>query len=306
MFKRAKPTHSQKQLGIEIEENQLVASLVEKSGEGIHVNNTAIISLPALDKNSLIEAFQKIVVQLDCRKVSCIVGISYKKVILKEQMIDATLSDQEIHAHLTQQASTLFGYASDDLYFDFSHSPYSLLKAGREKSIARLNIVATHRATLNPIIEASHYSNLHLIAIDVDVFGLARALKYFNKEYHPESIAGIFVLKSWGLLLCVSLNGEVHYTKSEVFSGELGIPHSSSTTTDSIQQIFASMLRMLQFYKSSSQQELFQQLFLLGMEDSIKPLVSLLADKIQYSTHLIKSPAFCASGLASWGLNDGD
>lgn len=299
------------QLGLEICENQVRATLIHFRKSQPFFSEFFIADVQPNHQKSLVSALEKLNQSIHSKKIDTIIGLSMNDVVTKELSIDASLTDSDIEHYLFSHIKNQFNLPKHQVNIDF----FKLPSENKNHSNTKIRVVAARREKITQIKNICTQAGFTLKAIDVEAFALTRMLMK-HPHYNDKQTVAVIALHSNHLTFCVIKQTVPLFSKVENYLLSANHLPDEKTLTDAIQ-------RALQYYMSNSSKESLNQILLIGDTHGCTELCSTISQTLNISTQWASLPTesvssdfmpnsplkpdnlsrfvFCSSGLALWG-----
>ena len=213
-------------LGVDISSTTVKLLELSRQGGRYRVESYAVAPLPpeAVVEKSVndIEVVGAVIRQLVNRSQTkaqhAVAAVAGSSVIIKNIVMTAGLSDDDMEAQLTFEADQYIPYPLDEVALDFEViGPV----AGRDDQVQVL-LAACRSETIESRVDALDAGGLTPKVIDVEVFAVERALGLVQPQLpmdDPESIAIVDIGASM-MTLSVLSKGDTVYTREQLFGGK--------------------------------------------------------------------------------------
>ncbi len=249
-------------IGLDVDYPSIVGSLVKKTKDQYELIDYCEIGLTNKFKYST--AISKLLTRFNHKKHPIVIGMAMSQVMIESISLSANLLEPEIMQYLTENAKRLFGYPSNQLQIDFSY-----LNSTEEQG-AKINImaIAVRHRNINYWSDLCKRAHVKLKAIDLNAFGLIRALP-FCSEYHIDEITALALISFEGLTFCVLKQQQLTYLKEEKF------------LQPTSQQWLPTLRRAIHCYHCSPSNHNFDRLIVFGKMANLQEQLTPIADELK-------------------------
>lgn len=272
----------QNKVAISFSKNHCYLTQFTQKKEGLSLTSVTSFSHSG-DLLSTLSTNANIIRSFITNSTHVVLAISSQTVLLKTLLIEASLTDKEIIYHIQSQSQTLFGYAPEQLCFDYE--TYFI-----EENNQHIIIAAAHQQDISTYQHCFNNLKIPLTVIDTDVFALLRLTSFLTNDM---DFILLFHLDD-NLLIIVIQNG---------ISKKIDVISLSSVKTEQVQlNSFLSIdEKIIVFNEHHALRTHLDELLITYQTVSISLLFdSIIQNKTNMSAHELY-PFLISIGAGLWG-----
>ncbi len=214
------------------------------------VSNT-IVDNTIKDAAAVTAAIQEAYAQMRFTTRHVAIALPATTVISKTLQVDATLSDEELEAHIQLEAASILPFPLDEVCMDFS-----VLGINEKDPVkADVLLIAARRAQVAVRRDRVAAAGLIVDCIDVETFAIERVVNYLMDK-DPAKTVALIHFDVTAMTLIVLHQRRVIYTHEELLS--------TQQLTDAVESLAPLLRRAMQFFISATPDYLVEKVLLSG------------------------------------------
>ncbi|AWL27772.1 pilus assembly protein PilM [Acinetobacter defluvii] len=264
----------------------------------------SVVEKNILNPEAVSDALERAVNIANPQSMNAAVAVTNSMVIQKVIEMDADMNDDEREVQIRMDAEQYIPFPLDEVSLDFEVLPDKLPNPNRVNVV----LVATRTENVDARVEVLEMTGLTAKVVDTESYCMERAFEVFSDTLPiGANIVGILDIGHTMTTLSVMQNGQIIYTREQVFGGkqltqdvqsryglsyeEAGRAKKDRTLPDDyetevlmpfLEAVVQQAARSLQFFFSSSQFNEIDHILLAGGNANIPGLAKLLQQKLGY------------------------
>lgn len=253
------PRKTRAVLGLDISSTAVKMVELRVANERLWVQGFALVPLMSntivdntiKDAAAVTAAIQEAYTQMHATTRHVAIALPVSTVISKTLQVDATLSDEELEAHIQLEAASALPFSLEELCMDFSTLGVN------EKDLTKVDVllVAARMAQVAARCDRAIAAGLTVNYIDVETFAIERVVNYLMYKNATQAITVIH-FDATALTLMVLHQRRIIYTHEELFH--------TQQVTETIESLMPLLRRAMQLFISAAPGCMVEQVLLSG------------------------------------------